>query len=112
MTTIEAFSKISGLTINRTKSECLLLECESDKNAYNDTLFGIPIVDTVKVLGHYFGKSVLVCDYQNFYNKLAKTEKKINLWKQRNLTLYGKNILINSYINSQIIHNCQISPPP
>ena len=54
---IELFSKISGLQINRTKSEGLLLNFESDLGEYSDYFLGIPIVSNLKILGHYHGKS-------------------------------------------------------
>ena len=55
MTTIESFSKIFGLQINKSKSECLLLQFETQVSNYNDSFLEIPIVQNVKVLGHYFG---------------------------------------------------------
>ena len=110
--TIEAFTKISGLTINRTKSECIILKYESQISTYNDKFLDIPVVENVKVLGHYFGTNKIICNYQNFYCKLPKIEKLINIWKQRNLTLFGKNVLINSFLNSQILYNGQIEFPP
>jgi hypothetical protein len=34
------------------------------------------------------------------------------MWKQRPLTLFGKNLLINSLSNSQFLFNSQIDNPP
>ena len=51
---IEKFSKVSGLEINRSKSECLLLEFELDLGENEGKLFGIPVVENLKILGHYF----------------------------------------------------------
>ena len=39
-------------------------------------------------------------------------EKILNIWKQRNLTLFGKNLLINSLSTSLFIFNAQIDSPP
>ena len=36
----------------------------------------------------------------------------MNIWKQRNITIIGKNILINSLLNSTFIFNAQIEFPP
>ena len=104
---IEDYSKISGLEINRTKSECLLLEFQLDLGEGGGSFLGIPIVETVKILGHYFGKNKLICDFQNFYSKLSKMDKIVNIWKQRNLTLFGKNTVIKALINSLMIYNCR-----
>ena len=73
---------------------------------------GIPIVSKLKILGHYYGKDKLICDYQNFYSKLKKMENIIKIWRQRQLTIIGKNVLINSLINSTFLFNSQIEIPP
>ena len=92
---IEQFSKISGLEVNRTKSECLLLSFEVELGEGAQFL-GIPVVENPKILGHFYGKNELICNYQNFYRKLEKMKKVLNIWKQRNLKLFGTSILINS----------------
>ena len=69
LTTIESFSQVSGLQINRSKSECLILQFESQIGYYQEDILGIPIVENVKVLGHFYGKNKLICKFQNFYTK-------------------------------------------
>ena len=109
---IELFSKISGLEVNRSKSECLILSFEVDLGENRGEFLGIPIVENLKVLGHFHGKSQLVCNYHNFYSKLEKIKKILNIWKQRNLTLLGKNLLINALSSSLFLFNAQIDYPP
>ena len=103
------FSQISGLEINRTKSECLYIGGEIDPGQRIDN---IPIVQQVKVLGYFFGHSKLIDEFHNFYSKLAKMQKLFNIWKQRNLTLFGKNLIINSLMISLIIYPCHVDNPP
>lgn len=62
--TIEQFSRVSGLEVNKTKSECLILDYEINLNSNELTFCGIPLVENLKILGHYFGKNKLICDYQ------------------------------------------------
>ena len=109
---IEKFSKVSGLEVNRSKSECLLLDFEGTLSEYDDNFMGIPVVDNLKILGHFHGKNKIICDFQNFYCKLEKIERVMNIWKQRHLTIMGKNLLINALMNSLFIFNCQIENPP
>ena len=71
---IEHFSKISGLVVNRTKSECLLLSFEVELGEGAQFL-GIPVVENLKILGHFYGKNELICNYQNFYRKLEKRKR-------------------------------------
>jgi hypothetical protein len=81
-------------------------------NEYSEQFLGIPVVQNLKILGHYHGKSELVCNFQNFYNKLDTMSKIFNNWKRRNLTIAGKNLLINSLSTSLFIFNAQIDIPP
>ena len=67
---IEQFSKISGLEVNRTKSECLLLSFEVELGEGAQFL-GIPVVENLKILGHFYGKNELICNYQ----EVGKNEK-------------------------------------
>ena len=89
---IQQFSKISGLEVNKSKSECLLLSFEVELREGNK-FCDIPVVENLKVLGHFFGKNELICSYQNFYSKLEKIKKILNIWKQRNLTIFAMQIL-------------------
>ena len=77
ITKISNFSKISGLEINKTKSECLILNYENLQHTEN--VDGIPVVNNLKILGHYFGKEKIICNYNNFFSKLAKMEKIFNI---------------------------------
>ena len=109
---IESFSKISGLEVNRSKSECLLLSYELNLTMFSEHFLDIPVVENLKILGHYHGKSELVCNFQNFYSKLETMSKVLNMWRQRDLTIFGKNLLINSLSNALFLFNAQIDIPP
>ena len=109
---IDNFSKISGLEVNRTKSECLILAFEVGLNQYREQFLGIPLVENLKILGHFYGKSELACNFHNFYSKLEKIKKILNIWKQRKLTLIGKTLLIKSLSTSLFVFNSQIDTPP
>jgi len=73
---------------------------------------GIPVVENLKILGHYFGKSKIICDYHNFYAKLSKYDRITAVWKQRGLTMLGRNLLINSLLNTLFLFNAQVEIPP
>ena len=112
LATIDKFSKVSGLEVNKTKSECLILDFEMNLSSHESTMLGVPLVDNLKILGHHFGKNKMVCDYHNFYSKLSKYDKIVNTWKQRSLTIIGRNLLINALLNSLFSFNAQIEHPP
>ena len=53
------------------------------------------------------------CDLLNkFFRKLSKFETIENIWRNRPLTIFGKNLLINSVQNSLCSFNAQIDIPP
>ena len=109
---IARFSKVSGLEINKTKSECLILDFEMGLDSNDSKFCEIPIVENLKILGHFFGKNRLICEYQNYYSKLSKYDKITAVWKQRELTIFGRNLLINSLLNSLFLFNSQVEAPP
>ena len=82
-----------------------MLGYENGFAGLSDDLLGIPIVSNLKILGHFHGKDKVICDFQNFYSKLTKTENIIKMWKQRHLTIVGKKVLINALINSSFLFN-------
>ena len=67
--------------------------------------FSFFLVENLKVLGHFHGKSQVICNYHNFYRKIEKIKKILNIWKMRNLTLFGKNLLINALFSAIFISN-------
>ena len=72
---IEDYSKISGLEINRTKSECLLLEFQMDLSEGGGSFLGIPIVETVKILGITLEKTSLFATSKIFIANYQKWTK-------------------------------------
>ena len=78
---VELFSKVSGLEINKSKSECLILSFEMGLSGYSETFLGIPIVDNLKILGHFHGKNERIFNFQNFFCKLEKMKRILNIWK-------------------------------
>ena len=83
-----------------------------DLSSSESELCGIPIVENLKILGHYFGKNRMICDYQNFYSKLSKHDRITGIWRQRGLSLFGRNLVINSLLDSLFLFNAQVEAPP
>ena len=59
------------------------------------------ITNTIKILGITFGYKIEYTKI-NIENKMQKIAAKLETWKTRNLTLYGKVELLNSTALSQI----------
>ena len=72
---IELFSKTSGLEVNKSKSECLLLSFEMDVSGYDEHFLGIPTVENLKSLDIIMGKVNLSATIKTFIASLRKCQK-------------------------------------
>ena len=93
---IEIFGALSGLKLNRSKTEGIWLgalkHCREKFENINWT-------DTpVKSLGIYFGRNAGECKKLNFDKQYDKSEKLLNNWTKRNLTIIGKITVVKSLI--------------
>ena len=106
---IQNFGKYAGLKLNIHKTQGMLLG-----NLKYETVKNININWTeqpIKCLGIWFGRSSLVSEY-NWDKKLKTMEDKIQIWKQRNLTLFGKVLIIKSMVLSNITLQASVLPIP
>ena len=84
---IEIFGSLSGLLLNRNKTEGIWLgNLKHDNEKYEEINWS----DTVKCLGVYFGHNKAECKRRNIEKQILKTEKIINDWNKRNLTMLGR----------------------
>ena len=105
----ECFRQVSGLKINMDKTKVLLLGCSHDSNY--DFPFGQK-VDVLKILGVFFTLDVDVKEKLNYKEILSKIKKLLTWWKQRDLTLIGKNQLLKTFIYSKLIYVASLTPVP
>ena len=99
MLELQKFAKVSGLNLNIDKTIGIRL----GPNKYNTGTFqGIKITDKpFKYLGLYIGHKKTNCDTLNWNEKLLKAKKEIIKWNCRNLTVWGKIIVLKSLILSK-----------
>ena len=98
---IKEFGKCSGLKINVTKSEGMWLGAM--KNCRSQP-FQIKWPSTIKLLGIHVGYNAQVLEEKNYRGKINKIKQKLNIWKQRNLTIYGKILIIKAFALSQLLY--------
>ena len=109
LSVLDKFQRVSGLKINKSKSEGLWLGI--DRNSNRKPL-GIAWPEHIKLLG------VSICYNEqnmanlNFNNKLRKMKQKINLWKRRNLSIMGKILILKTYGISQLLYISSIINVP
>jgi len=105
------FSVFSGISLNVKKTEVMLLgkgidnkrekfEIENGNEKYT-----ITDQDSVKICGITFSRDETISYKENVMNKIDKMEKKLTLWRMRNLTLQGKILIVKTFGLSQLIYS-------
>ena len=99
---VNNFGVISGLKLNVKKTKAIWLGKWSKNKT---TPLQLQWVNKpVKILGLYFSYDDNKNKYFNFDLKVKKLQTKLDLWKARNLTLFGKALIIKSLGLSQIVY--------
>ena len=102
LSTVNEFSKVSGLLLNVKKSNAMWLGKWKERP---DQLFDLKWNNIVKILGVYFNNSVSAGDIlENWEPKINNIKVLINTRSKRNLSLSGRVIIIKSLLLSQITH--------
>ena len=103
--TINSFSKISNLSINKNKTEAMWL---GSKKYSTENYFDIKWKQTVKIVGIFFNNATPASLIeQNWSNRLNKIQELMARWSKRNLSLSGKMCIIKTFLLSQMIYVIQ-----
>ena len=93
---IETFGSLSGLKLNRNKTEGIWLgRLKSSKDKYENINW---TNKPVKSLGIYFGYDNKECQTLNIKKILDKITKLVDRWSKRNLTLLGKILIVKALL--------------
>ena len=104
---IEIFGSLSGLKLNRNKTEGIWLgNLKSCKDKVENINF---TQKPIKVLGIYFGLNKNECKKLNLQRQYEKSEKIIKDWNKRNLTMLGKITLVKSLILPNITYVASVT---
>ena len=89
---LDEFKKLSGLKINRSKTEGMWIGSLKDSDMKP---LGIKWPqDPIRALGVFFSYDKELLYRKNFSDKLNDIKKLINIWSSRGLSLYGKVTII------------------
>ena len=105
---ISLFEKSAGLKLNLEKSEIIAFGSYSDKTK----ICAIDTVDNFNCLGIPVGKNAEFCIKKNWYDKIAALQNTLAQWKKRNLTLFGKVLIIKALALSKLIFSAQNTAMP
>ena len=107
---IETFGSLSGLILNRQKSQGIKL---GDKGIIEDDFEQIDWTSpAVKALGIYFGTNTEITKSKNWDQKVEKIEKLIAQWKKRKLTMIGRIQIVKSLLIPQITYLITVASMP
>lgn len=103
---INSFSKASGLQLNLNKCELMALH-----PSQVDSLFNIPVKESVKYLGISITRDSKASMKENFETKLQKANKILNCWLQRDLSIFGRIFLSKVEYLSRLIYPASTLAP-
>ena len=107
---VNNFSQVAGMKLNIDKTEGILLGPLKDSvDEYNDIHF---TNESVRCLGIHIGHNKFSNIEKNWNNKLDKIKMVFERWKSRNLTLFGKILIIKSLAASKLYHTMSIIETP
>ena len=99
---LERFSKVSGLNLNKDKTEAVFLGLSTKKISDN---YGIKWVrGPIKVLGIWVGDDREVLYEKNIINKIQKVKSLLGIWNSRNLSIKGKITVLKSLVMPILIY--------
>ena len=107
---IEYFGQFSGRKLNLEKTEALWLG--SAKNCKRQPLAIKWPSKPIKALGVYFSYDEKRCEEENFEANCKSLKVKLDLWKSRDLSIYGRTLLIKSLGISQFLHLASVISVP
>ena len=106
--TCAKFSKISGIELNIQKTEIMKINELIHTPDYIVLQRGnnnciIKTKESVKICGITFSPNTETAYEDNVNEKINKLERKLNIWRQRNLTMEGRNLIVKTHGISQLI---------
>jgi len=106
------FSQYSGIKLNIDKTEILIIGKVTEAPVtfeIDNSITKIKIIDSnkVKICGITFSNDPKIAYQDNIKNKIDKLERQLNIWRQRNLTLEGRNLIVKTFGISQLIYSMQ-----
>ena len=107
----EDFGKLAGLSLNVIKTKAIWLgRWTSNKNRPLSIKWFHTLV---KILGIHFSYDDKGNNELNFNRKICKLQTKLDIWSSRDLTLFGRTMILKSLSLSQLVYSASnlVVPP-
>ncbi len=98
--TLEEFKILSGLNVNKDKTELMAMKREDNKEWAKE--MGIKQVEFLNITGVYQGLNKEATEELNWGRIVEKTKAMLNRWKGRDLSLLGRVMIVKAQGISQI----------
>ena len=107
---VSEYSQHAGPKLNLDKSEGLLLghlqKQEAPKLGFEWN------VTSVRYLGIHIGHNAELCYQKNWQDKIKNLQKLLRSWQHRNLTLFGKIIVLKALALPKLVYSATLLPIP
>ena len=104
---VKQFGIFAGPSLNFMKTNALSIQPQSEfVNGLNWS------DEPIKYLGIYLTRNNIESERMNWFEKLSKVKSILNFWKLRNLTIYGKVLILKALIISQFVYTASVLPVP
>lgn len=108
--TVDKFCNISGMKLNKQKSEGIWLGSLKD---FPEIFEGIKFTrKAIRILDVYLGHDKEQCHEENWLNKINRIKNSIHVWKRRKLTMYGKILLLKTMALSKLVYSMSLLHVP
>ena len=99
---VEKFGNVSGLKLNKDKTEGLWLGGGSNRH---DGFAGINWdKNCIKTLGVYFGYDKKETEIKNWSSKIESIKSTLNQWSRRDLTLQGRILILKTMALAKVVY--------
>ena len=99
---VEEFGGVSGLKLNKRKTEGLWLGRGRNRN---DLLGGIKLEkNSTKSLGIHFGHNKLEMEEKSWSEKIESLKKCLKVWNCRDLSLQGRVLIIKTIALAKVVY--------
>ena len=107
---LQQFENCSGLRINQSKSEILWLGLLRQRK---DSILNLKLSDEpVCALGVYFSYDEELATKKNFFEKLPKLKKILNIWSSQDISIYGRVNIVKTLAISKLTFICSVLDTP
>ena len=100
---IDSFKQISGLILNREKSIGMWLGRDKGRPPGGEGIKWLKEDENIKILGIYYSSNTEASLIeQNWSTKIEEVKRVMMQWSRRNISLWGKSIIVKTFILSKL----------